>query len=90
MRPTQSISRLILAGIIFVAIALAGTVLSPLSVSAEGNQDPPVESPTFDSIPGGSPAGDSDADFAGDDSVTNTSSVVEDLLYGASTLLALM
>ncbi len=92
MRRTRIQPHLILTLMMFFAIALVGTAMTPVTVSADGTgYDPPVGIPTTDSIPvgGGDPAADADADFSGDETDA-TSSYGDGLFYELMTLVALM
>jgi hypothetical protein len=79
VKQTQSLPRLMLAGLILVVIVLLGAAFTPLEVLADGTGDPPMGSPiNLDSIPGETcpPADPPD-------------STVDGLLYELITLVAL-
>ena len=76
MKLIQSLPRLLLVGLILMAVAMLGTSMTPVSVSAEGggSADPPIGPPTYDSIPetGGEAAADSSSDFSGESDENTT------------------
>jgi len=92
MKPIQSLPRLVIVGMVLVAVALSWGALAPSSAFADGSSsDPPMNLPTYDSIPGdgGSAAGDSSVDFTGELEESQLSTD-EGLLSELMTLLYLL
>lgn len=94
MKKTQNLPRLVLMGMILLAVALMGTVTTPITATAEGGAgDPPINAPVVtDTITGGggSTAGDSAEDLA--DDMADSYSPIGDggLLYELLTLIPLL
>ena len=87
MRQMQLLPRLMFAGFLVLALAIIGTAISPVIVSADGGPgDPPYNNPkdTIEGIGDSALVGDSQADLTADSFDTGA------LLYETWTLLTII